>query len=226
MIPLRDTTRSHTIPYVNYLFIAICIAVFLLELTLDQQATDRLVSTFAVIPADIHRTLLAGDFAVHPVISLFTSMFLHGGWGHILGNMLYLYVFGDNVEDRLGHRGYFFFYALCGAGAALIEAGVQGPSPVPLIGASGAIAGVLGAYFLLFPKARVLTLIPLIILFPVVEISAFFFLGFWFLMQFLQGSLSLGSSGEGGVAWWAHAGGFLAGAVLLPFFLVLRRLRS
>jgi membrane associated rhomboid family serine protease len=210
---------------VNYLLIALCSAVFLLEIGLDEQTSGTLLLSFAVVPSEIHRTLFAGEIAAQPLISLFTSMFLHGGWGHLIGNMLYLFVFGDNVEDRLGHRGYLFFYFFCGAGAALIQAAVQGPSDIPMIGASGAIAGVLGGYFLLFPKARVLTLIPLIIFFPVVEISAFFFLGFWFLMQFLQGSLSLGNDGSG-IAWWAHAGGFLVGAILLPFILLLRRLKS
>ena len=226
MIPLRDTTRSRTVPYVNYLLIALCALVFALELGSDEQTSNSLFTMFALFPSEIHRTIFSGELSVHSIVSLFTSMFLHGGWGHLIGNMLYLFVFGDNVEDRLGHRGYFLFYFLCGAGAGLIEAAVQGPTDIPLIGASGAIAGVLGAYFLLFPRARVLTLIPLIVFFPVVEISAFFFLGFWFLLQFLQGSLTLADPGGGGIAWWAHAGGFLAGGVLLPFFLLLRRFSS
>ena len=145
---------------------------------------------------------------------------------HLLGNMLFLYVFGDNVEDRLGHGSYLVFYLLCGAGAALVQVYAQQNSAAPLIGASGAISGVLGAYFLLYPRARVLTLIPLFVFFPVVELSAFFFLGFWFLLQFVQGALSAagGDAAAGGVAWWAHAGGFVVGAVLLPVFLLLRRL--
>jgi membrane associated rhomboid family serine protease len=144
---------------------------------------------------------------------------------HLLGNMLYLYIFGDNVEDRLGHGSYLVFYLLCGAASALVQVYAQENSAAPLIGASGAISGVLGAYFLLYPKARVLTLIPLFVFFPVVEVSAFFFLGFWFLLQFLQGALSAagGDAAAGGVAWWAHAGGFVAGAVLLPVFLLLRK---
>jgi membrane associated rhomboid family serine protease len=157
------------------------------------------------------------------VATLVTSMFLHGGWLHLLGNMLYLYVFGDNVEDRLGHMGYAVFYLLAGIGASLTEVYFQQESIAPLIGASGAIAGVLGAYFLLYPRSRVLTIIPLVIFYPIVEISAFFFLGFWFLMQFVQGYLFSGMPAGGGIAWWAHAGGFVVGALLLPFFLVLRR---
>jgi hypothetical protein len=143
-----------------------------------------------------------------------------------MGNMLYLYIFGDNVEDRLGHGPYLVFYMLCGVVASLTQVYVQRDSLTPLIGASGAIAGVLGAYFLLFPRSRIVTLIPLFVFFPVVEISAFFFLGFWFLMQFLQGGMASDPSGAvaGGVAWWAHAGGFVAGAVLLPIFLLARKL--
>jgi membrane associated rhomboid family serine protease len=164
--------------------------------------------------------------AVRPALTLLSSMFVHGGWMHLLGNMLFLYIFGDNVEDRLGHGSYLVFYLLCGAGASLVQVYAQQNSVAPLIGASGAISGVLGAYFLLYPRARVLTLIPLFVFFPVVELSAFFFLGFWFLLQFIQGALAAagGDAAAGGVAWWAHAGGFVAGAVLLPVFLLLRKL--
>jgi membrane associated rhomboid family serine protease len=143
---------------------------------------------------------------------------------HLIGNMLYLYIFGDNVEDRLGHLGYFFFYLLAGVGAALVEVYFQRTSGVPLLGASGAIAGVLGAYFLLFPKAKIMTLIPLVVFFPVFELSAFFFLGFWFIMQFINGLAGAGLDAGGGVAWWAHAGGFIVGAVLLPVFLFIRKM--
>ena len=148
-------------------------------------------------------------------------MFLHGGWMHILGNMLYLHIFGDNVEDMLGRGRFLAFYLLCGAASFLAQILFQSHSMVPNVGASGAIAGVLGAYFLLFPRARVLTVIPLFIFFPVVEIPAFFFLGIWFLIQFLSGAASLGASSalSGGVAWWAHIGGFVAGMVLLRVFL-------
>ena len=225
MIPLRDTIKSKTVPYVNYILISLCGAVFLYELSLGGRVS-HFISVTAVTPADISASLLQGHIAVRPLLTLFSSMFLHGGWMHLLGNMLYLYIFGDNVEDRLGHGAYLVFYLLCGAGSALAQVYAQPDSPVPLIGASGAISGVLGAYFLLYPRARVLTLIPLFVFFPVVEVSAFFFLGFWFLLQFLQGAISMtgGEAAAGGVAWWAHAGGFVAGAVLLPVFLLLRRL--
>ena len=225
MIPLRDTIRSRTTPVVNYTLITISIAIFLFQLTLGEPAYGRLLQNFAVIPGDLHATLLSGRFSLQPMFSLVSSLFLHGGWAHLLGNMLYLYVFGDNVEHRLGHLPYLLFYLVAGSLAALIETIVQGPADVPLIGASGAIAGILGAYFILFPKARVLTLLPLFIVFPVIEVSAWFFLGFWLVLQFIQGGLSLGTEG-GGIAWWAHAGGFLAGAGMLPFFLLARRLKS
>ena len=148
-------------------------------------------------------------------------MFLHGGWMHILGNMLYLHIFGDNVEDMLGRGRFLAVYLLCGAASFLAQILFQSHSMVPNVGASGAIAGVLGAYFVLFPRARVLTLVPLFIFFPVVEIPAFVFLGLWFVIQFLSGAASLATTGPlaGGVAWWAHIGGFVAGIVLL---LILR----
>ncbi len=224
MIPLRDTIRSKTFPFVNYALITLCGGMFLLEISLGERV-ESLIRDYGVTPVYVSSTLFSGHVALRPLMTLFTSMFLHGGWLHLVGNMLYLYIFGDNVEDRLGHRGYLIFYLLAGAAAALTEVYFQQASYAPLIGASGAIAGVLGAYFLLYPKSRILTLIPLFVFFPVVEVSAFFFLGFWFLMQFVQGWLTAGAgtAASGGVAWWAHAGGFVAGAVLLPIFLLARR---
>ena len=225
MIPLRDTVKSKTVPFVNYALIAMCGLVFLYELSLGERAA-HFIRTAGVTPAAVAETLLRGHLKARPALTLLTSLFLHGGWMHLLGNMLYLYIFGDNVEDRLGHGAYLVFYLLCGIGSGLVQVYMQQSSAAPLIGASGAISGVLGAYFLLYPRARVLTLIPLFVFFPVVELSAFFFLGFWFLLQFLQGALSAGAgeAASGGVAWWAHAGGFVVGAVLLPLFLLLRRL--
>jgi membrane associated rhomboid family serine protease len=224
MIPIRDTTKSRTIPFVNYALIAACGLVFLYELTLGPRL-DGLVRTFGVNPARVATTLFHGQFSLKATIPLVTSMFLHGGWMHLIGNMLYLYIFGDNVEDRLGHVAYLLFYLITGTGAGLTQVYFQQDSSIPLIGASGAIAGVLGAYFLLFPRARVLTVIPLFVFFPVVEVSAFFFLGFWFILQFLQGTMSSMAGVTGEVAWWAHAGGFLVGAVLLPLFMLMNLLR-
>jgi len=208
---------------VNYTLIGICGIVFLIELSMPP-GMEMFFQTFGVIPYQIHSTLFQGEISIEAIFPLFTSMFLHGGWMHLIGNMLYLYIFGDNVEDRLGHRRYFLFYIMAGVGASLTEVFFHQQSTVPMIGASGAIAGILGAYFLLYPRARILTLIPLFVFFPIIEVSAFFFLGFWFIMQFLQGSISSGADAGGGVAWWAHAGGFLAGAILLPIFLLVKRL--
>ena len=222
MIPLRDTIKSRTIPFVNYGLIACCGLVFLYELSLGDEI-ESFLYTYGVTPARAFSALFRGDFSFDAVFPLFTSLFLHGGWLHLLGNMIYLYVFGDNVEDRLGHGAYLVFYLLAGVGASLTEVCFQRASTAPLIGASGAIAGVLGAYFILYPRSRILTLIPLLFFFPVLEISAFFFLGFWFVMQFIQASLSSGAHAGGGVAWWAHAGGFIFGAGSLPFFLRARR---
>jgi membrane associated rhomboid family serine protease len=234
MIPLRDTTKSKTIPFVNYAFIATCGLVFVYETSLGAQIGE-FIRRFAIIPSHVSSIFFGAEFsfggilrrAFHAgpgaLVPLVSSMFLHGGWMHLIGNMLYLYIFGDNVEDRLGHLGYFFFYLLAGVGAALVEVYFQRTSGVPLLGASGAIAGVLGAYFLLFPKAKIMTLIPLVVFFPVFELSAFFFLGFWFIMQFINGLAGAGLDAGGGVAWWAHAGGFIVGAVLLPVFLFIRK---
>ncbi len=222
MIPLRDTTKSRTIPYVNYGLITICGLVFLYELSLGHRL-DHFIRLYGIVPYRISAAVFEGHITLRPLIPLVTSMFLHGGWLHLLGNMLYLYIFGDNVEDRIGHIGYLIFFLLSGIGASLVQVYSNQISDVPVIGASGAIAGVLGAYFLLFPKARVLTMIPLFVFFPVVEVSAFFFLGFWFLMQFLEGTASASAGVSGGVAWWAHAGGFIVGGVLLPIFLLIRR---
>lgn len=234
MIPLRDTNKSKTIPFVNYFIISVCGVVFIYETSLGEYL-EAFIHRYAVIPSDVAAVVFRYDASFWAIVRrlghggfkalypLLTSMFLHGGWMHLIGNMLYLYIFGDNVEDRLGHLGYLFFYILAGMGATLTEVYFQQHSPVPIIGASGAIAGVLGAYFLLYPKAKILTLIPLFVFFPVVEISAFFFLGFWFIMQFINASVSAGTDVGGGVAWWAHAGGFVAGAVLMPVFLLLKK---
>ena len=197
----------------NYGLIALNCAAFLYQLSLGDRLTE-FVYTYAVIPFRIVHV-----FPRHPaeLLTPLSAMFLHGGWMHLLGNMLYLYIFGDNVEGTLGRGRYLLFYLACGALSFLAQIAFQSNSMVPNIGASGAIAGVLGAYFLLFPKARILTLVPLFFFFPVVEIPAFFFLGIWFLLQFLSGAATIGQTSAltGGVAWWAHIGGFLAGMILL-----------
>lgn len=201
---------------VNYLLIGANVAVFFAQWSMGERATDFIYS-HAVIP---YRFLLLfpGDFA--EIATLVTAMFLHGGFWHVTGNMLYLYIFGDNVEDTLGHGRYLAFYLLCGVLSFAAQIAFNPVSMVPNVGASGAIAGVLGAYILLFPRARVVTLVPFLFFFTV-EIPAFVFLGLWFVIQFLSGAASLGrtSALSGGVAWWAHIGGFVAGMALLSLFL-------
>jgi membrane associated rhomboid family serine protease len=154
------------------------------------------------------------------IVPFFTSMFLHAGWLHVLGNMWYLWIFGDNVEDRLGHLTFLLFYVLCGLGAGVVHTILNANTLVPSVGASGAIAGVLGAYLISYPFARVLTLIPIFIFIQVIEIPALIVLGFWFLMQFLNGtaSLAMTTASQGGVAWWAHVGGFVVGMLLIGLF--------
>ena len=223
MITLRDTARSPGTPVVNYCLIVLCGVLFLYEVSLGNQL-DAFLYRYGLIPAQLSSTVKHGSLSLAAVGSVFSSMFLHAGWVHLIGTMLFLYVFGDNVEARLGHGGYLTFYLLCGGLAATAQVLSAPASQVPMVGASGAIAGVLGAYFLLYPRARILTLIPLFVFFPVVEVSAFVFLGFWVLLQLAQAYLSGGiGAAEAGVAWWAHAGGFAAGAVSLPLFLLARR---
>lgn len=217
MIPLRDANPSNTVPFVNYTLIGVNVVVFLFEISLGRHFQD-LIFTFGVVPARMFedgQTLLLGSSSIIP---LFTSMFLHGGWLHLLGNMLFLYVFGDNVEDRFGHTKYVAFYFLAGIAAALTQAFINPASEVPMVGASGAIAGVLGAYVLMFPTAKVSTLIPIFFFFQVVELPAFLFLGIWFILQIFSGVMALGIGGDaGGVAWWAHIGGFGVGVAMVPF---------
>lgn len=213
MIPLRDTIPSSRVPIVNYALIAANSLLFVYQFTLGEEATD-FVYAYGVIPYRfVHM------FASHPLelLTPLFAMFLHGGWLHVIGNMLYLYIFGDNIEDTLGHGRYLAFYLLSGAASFLVQILLQSNSMVPNIGASGAIAGVLGAYILLFPRARVVTLVPIFIFFTVMEIPAYIFLGLWFVIQFASGALTLGhtSALSGGVAWWAHIGGFLFGMILL-----------
>jgi len=222
MIPIRDTIPSSRVPVVNYLLVAANLGLFFYEISLGERLLP-FIERYAVVPA----RLLGGPLSVRELLTPLTAMFLHGGWMHVLGNMLYLYIFGDNVEDTLGHGRYLLFYIACGAASFAVQIGFQPASAVPNIGASGAIAGILGAYFLLFPRARVVTLLPLFVFFTVVEIPAVVFLGLWFLLQFLSGTVSLGrSEAAGGVAWWAHVGGFVAGAVFLKAFSIRGRRRA
>ena len=216
MIPLRDAIPSQSPPAVTVLLITLNVLAFLYELSLGK-ALDVFIMQYGAVPL---RFILAGQMeevsTVERFLPLFTSMFLHGGWLHLGGNMLYLWIFGDNVEDRLGHVRFLLFYLACGLAAALAQIYINPTSKIPMVGASGAVAGVLGAYLVLFPHARVLALIPIVFFFQIVELPALLFLGFWFLMQFLNGAISITAANyaTGGVAWWAHIGGFVSGVVL------------
>lgn len=215
MIPLRDTVRSRTTPWVNYALIAMNLVVFFYEASLTRGQFQAFLTGYGLVPARL------GTGHVLPYASLFTSMFLHGSWFHVLSNMWVLFIFGDNVEDRLGSGRYLGFYLLAGIVAGLTQVAFAPVSRIPTVGASGAIAGVLGAYLVLYPSGRVLTLIPVIFLPWLVEIPAYLFLGLWFLSQLSSGLLSLGKLGAGqfsGIAWWAHVGGFVFGLVLVRIF--------
>jgi membrane associated rhomboid family serine protease len=216
MIPLRSETPRRTFPIVNVFLIVANILVFMYQLSLPPRTGDLLVQQLGLVPARAERALAhPGPQLVPALVPLVTSMFLHGGFLHILGNMLFLWVFGGNVEDRLGHRKYLGFYFMCGIGAGLAQIAVNWGSRLPSIGASGAISGVMGAYIVLFPTARVLTLVPLIFFFFTVRIPALLILGYWFVIQFLSGLSTLGQINQGGVAWWAHIGGFILGMFLV-----------
>ena len=230
MIPLRDTIESRSYPIVNITVIVANCLVYLLQQTQGPRL-EAFIMTYGLVPARYSMPAIASSFTVSQQLFSFVSfMFLHGGFWHLLGNMWSLYIFGDNVEDRLGSVRYFLFYLLSGIASGLSHLLLNWHSPVPTIGASGAIAGVMGAYFLLYPKARVLTLIPIFFLPYFIEVPAYFFLGLWFVMQFL--SAAIAPAGGGGIAWWAHIGGFLFGMVLLKLFLRIpesglsRRLRE
>lgn len=213
MIPIKDDIPSSRFPAVNIVIIAANCLAFALEVSLGGRA-GALIEAYGAVP---RRLLENGPAGWGTILS---SMFLHGGWAHIIGNMLYLYIFGDNVEDAMGHFRYLLFYLICGFGAAWAHV-LSGPgSAVPTIGASGAIAGVLGAYLVLYPRAGVLTLVPLGFFLQVVRIPALLVLGFWIVVQIFSGlvSLPLAKLSGGGVAWFAHIGGFLAGLTLVRLF--------
>jgi membrane associated rhomboid family serine protease len=215
MFPLRDTIRPKTRPVVNTILIVLNILVFFYEFSLGRRM-ESFIYEFGLTPIQFFKALDHNPLSA--VIPIFTSMFLHGGWLHLLGNIWFLYIFGDNVEDRVGHVPYIFFYLLCGIGSALTQTFSQSGSNVPMVGASGAIAGVLGAYFMLYPHSKILTLVPIFIFIQIMEIPAVIFLFFWFLWQFIQGGLASTSPAQGGVAWWAHIGGFIVGLALIFLF--------
>lgn len=225
MIPIRDTQRSRTRPWVNWLLILTNLMVFAYELGLTEQGLNAFTVRYGVIPAVLTRPGAFPRQALQMTsgwFSLVTSLFIHVGWVHLLGNLMYLFIFGDNVEDRLGHGRYLLFYVASGIIASLGHVFSAPASTVPTVGASGAIAGVLGAYFIMFPRARVLALIPIGFFMPMIEVPSIVFLFLWFITNLFSGVASLGVSAQGGVAWWAHVGGFVGGMVLS---LLLRRRR-
>ena len=203
MIPLRDVIPSRTTPYVTIGLIVVNALVFLYEMTLGDPNLEEFILYFGLVPA------------AFSWVTVLTSMFLHGGVLHFGGNMLFLWIFGDNVEDRMGHGRFVAFYLLCGAAAALAQTAMSPDSVVPMVGASGAVAGVMGAYFVLYPHSRIVTLVPLFVFFHVMEVPAIVFLGLWFVLQFVSGvgSIAAATGGEpaGGIAFWAHVAGFVAG---------------
>jgi len=207
LIPIKDSVRPRSFPFVNTALIFLNILVFAYQLTLDPVALRELYTSLGVVPARL------GLFDE----TLITATFLHGGWAHIIGNMLYLWVFGDNVEDRLGHTRYLFFYLLAGVAANFGHALANPLSPIPTIGASGAVAGVLGAYFLLFPRSRVLALVPLGFFLQLAEVPAVLFLFLWFVLQLLNGVANLGAPNTmaQGIAWWSHISGFAVGFLFI-----------
>jgi len=205
MIPLKDTQPSASTPVVTVLLILVNSLLFLFEASLDPYSRNHFISAYGLIPDRPHLSAVV------------TSMFLHGGWLHVIGNMWFLWIFGDNVEDVLGHGKFLMFYLLCGVTAAAAHVLFNLASHVPVVGASGAIAGVMGAYLIKFPHARILTLIPIFLFFTTMEIPAVLMLVYWFVVQVFSGIGNIGYShlSQGGVAWFAHIGGFIAGMILI-----------
>lgn len=217
MIPLRDTIKSKTFPIVNLLIILINLGIFVLELSLNRISLEAFFYQFGFIPNLFTQNLFSGNIvsAFYPLV---TATFLHSGWMHIIGNMLFLWVFGDNIEDKLGHSRYLIFYLLVGIIGNLTQYAANTVSDVPLVGASGAVAGILGAYVVSYPKSRVLSLIFIFFFFTITEIKSTIFIIIWFILQVFNGVASLTNVGNS-VAWWAHVGGFLAGVILIRFFI-------
>jgi len=216
VIPLKDLTPRRSAPIMTILLIVANTAVFLYQVSLSPRAGDALVNSYGLVPLRIQYALAGAHHVTlaQALVPLFTCMFLHGGWMHIIGNMWFLWIFGGNVEDRFGSFSYLLFYLVCGLGSGISQVLFSWGSRIPSVGASGAISGVLGAYVVFFPGSRILTLVPLFIIWFTARIPAFVFILLWFAAQFLSGLGSLGAVNRGGVAWWAHVGGFLIGAFI------------
>jgi len=216
MFPLYDTVRSHKFPFVNLLLIVLNLLAFLYEIRMDPAELKTFIFANGLIPAQ-----LLGNLS-DEWVKIYSSMFLHGGWFHIINNMWVLFIFGDNVEGRMGGFRYLLFYLLSGTAAGLLQTYILPTSNVPMIGASGAVAGVLGAYLILFPRSRIASLVPILFIFTLIEIPAFLFLLFWFFSQLFSGWLALQGGSASGIAWWAHIGGFLFGLIMVSFFTIKR----
>lgn len=214
MIPLRDSVRSRTFPIVNLTIIVLNLIVYFLEVSVEPYQLNQIYYTFGLTPAEVLNTIFTGASLTPVLVNFITAMFIHGGWVHVIGNMLFLWVFGDNVEDRLGHFKYLLFYLAAGIVGSVAHIITNPTSTVPVVGASGAVAGVLGAYIIAFPRSRILALVPIIIIFTLMEIPAVVFIALWFLIQLFNGVASLGGAANP-VAYWAHVGGFIMGAVLI-----------
>jgi membrane associated rhomboid family serine protease len=224
MIPIRDENPTRRFPWLTMLLIVVNGAVFAYELSLGPVALQEFWMRWSVVPS----RLLADPFSPAELLTPFTAMFMHAGWVHVIGNMLYLWIFGNNIEDRFGPLGFGIFYLVCGLAAAAAQTLASPQSALPMLGASGAVAGVLGAYLLLYPGATVITVIPIFIFIEVARIPAFLVIGFWFILQLGSGLASLGAATAeaGGVAWFAHIGGFVAGlALTAPVAIAGRRRR-
>ena len=217
MIPLKDENPTNKKPIVTYSIIFFCVAIFLFQLNLSEVELEDFTLSYGLIPSVLMGIdHLSNDlFKISPVGTIFTSMFIHGGWMHLIGNMLYMWIFADNIEDDLGTLNFVIFYLICGIGAAMSQVLMDINSQIPMIGASGAIGGVLGAYLINYPNAKVLVLIPFGFFSQLIKIRALYVLGFWFVLQFIN---SFSSSSGGGVAYAAHIGGFISGVILILFF--------
>ena len=218
MIPLKDDNPTSGRPIVTYFVIGLCVVVFLIQLSSQSYKTGQLFYSYGLIPSVLmgHDQLPMDFYALPAYLTIFTSMFMHGGFMHLVGNMLYMWIFADNIEDNLGSRNFIIFYLLSGIGAAMAQVLMNTHSQIPMIGASGAIGGVLGAYLINHPNARVLVLIPFGFFSQLIKIRALYVLGFWFVLQFINSSMM--SSKGGGVAYAAHIGGFVTGMILILFF--------
>ena len=217
MFPLYDTVRSHKFPLINLMLVGLNAVAFLWEIRMGPTELQSFIFAYGLIPA---------HFLADPSqewIKIFSSMFLHGSWFHIISNMWVLLIFGDNVEARMGGFRYLLFYLLSGTAAGLLQSSVLPSSGVPMIGASGAVAGVLGAYLILFPSSRIASLVPILFIFTLVEIPAFLFLLFWFFSQLYSGLFPVEGGGGSGIAWWAHIGGFVFGVLMVSFFSIRRK---